>query len=190
MVRVLGIHVQIDERRWEMGRELTTPIRRVIAAAVLTNPFAGVYVDDLSELVDASVTIGTELAAVAVAALGGKVASYGKGVIVGLDGELEHAAALLHPALGTPLREACGGGKAIIPSAKKRGGPGTTLDVPLHYKDAAFVRSHFDAVELRLGESPAPDQIVLAVAVTDGGRPLPRIGGLTIDQVIGEDGLR
>jgi len=190
MVRVLGIHVQIDERRWEMAQELTVPIRRVIASAVLTNPFAGRYVEDLSELVDASAAIGAELAAVAVAALGGKVESYGKGVIVGLDGELEHAAALLHPVLGAPLREASGGGKAIIPSTKKRGGPGTTLDIPLHYKDAAFVRSHFDAVELRLSESPAPDQLVLGVAVTDGGRPLPRIGGLTIDQAIGEDGLR
>jgi len=114
---------------------------------VLTNPFAGRYVDDLSELVEASVPIGTELAAVAVAALGGKVESYGKGAIVGLDGELEHAAALLHPALGTPLREACGGGKAIIPSAKKRGRPGTTLDIPLHYV-ALYGRS-FRAFALR-----------------------------------------
>lgn len=190
MVQVLGIHLSIDERRYEMGRELAKPIRRVVAAAVLANPFAGRYVEDLSELIDASVPIGAELAQAAVAALGASVESYGKGAIVGLGGELEHAAALLHPKLGTPLREACGGGKAIIPSAKKRGGPGTTLDIPLHYKDAAFVRSHFDAVELRLGESPAPDQIVLAVAVTDGGRPLPRIGGLTIDEAVKEDGLR
>ncbi|MHB1508115.1 MAG: amino acid synthesis family protein [Acidimicrobiales bacterium] len=190
MVQVLGVHLQIDERRWEMGRELAPPIRRVVAAAVLSNPFAGSYVEDLSELIDASVPIGTELAQAAVAALGGQVHSYGKGAIVGLDGELEHAAALLHPALGTPLRDACGGGKAIIPSAKKRGGPGTTLDVPLHYKDAAFVRSHFDAIELRIGESPAPDQIVLAVAVSDGGRPLPRVGGLAVSEAKGEDGLR
>jgi hypothetical protein len=190
MVQVLATYLYVDERRVEMGQELTKPIRRVVAAAVLRNPFAGRYVEDLNELIEASVSIGTELAQAAVAALGGKVHSYGKGAIVGLDGELEHAAALLHPTLGTPLREACGGGKAIIPSTKKRGGPGTTLDIPLHYKDAAFVRSHFDAIEFRVGESPAPDQILLAVAVTDGGRPLARIGGLTVEAAVGEDGLR
>lgn len=190
MVQVLSFHVHVDERRVEMGKELAPPVRRVVAAAVLLNPFAGRYVEDLAELVEASVPLGVELAQAAVVALGNPVQSYGKGAIVGLDGELEHAAALLHPSFGAPLREACGGGKAIIPSAKKRGGPGTTLDIPLHYKDAAFVRSHFDAIELRLGESPAPDQIVLAVAVTDGGRPLPRIGGLTVEEALGEDGLR
>ena len=190
MVQVLGTYLYVDERRVEMGQELAKPIRRVVAAAVLRNPFAGLYAEDLNELIEAGVPIGTELAQAAVAALGGKVHSYGKGAIVGLDGELEHAAALLHPALGTPLREACGGGKAIIPSTKKRGGPGTTLDIPLHYKDAAFVRSHFDAIEFRVGESPAPDQILLAVAVTDGGRPLARIGGLTVEAAVGEDGLR
>ena len=127
----------------------------------------------------------------AVAQLDGKeVHSYGKGVIVGIDGELEHAAALMHPALGAPLRDACGGGKAIIPSAKKRGGVGCTLDIPVHHRNAAFVRSHFDAVELRIPDGPSADELVLAVAVTDGGRPFPRVGGLTADEIIGEDGLR
>ena len=109
---------------------------------------------------------------------------------MGTDGELEHVAAMLHPEFGAPLREASGGGKAIIPSAKKRGGPGVTLDVPLHYKDAAFVRSHFDAVELRIVDAPADDELVIAVAVTDGGRPLPRVGGLQVSEIVGEDGLR
>lgn len=190
MVHVLGIHLQVHERRWEMGRQLTRPIRRVVAAAVLSNPFAGRYVEDLGELVDASALVGAELAETAVAALAGEVESYGKGAIVGLDGELEHAAALLHVAFGGPLRKVCGGGSAIIPSTEKRGGPGSTLDIPLHYKDATYVRSHFDAIELRLNEAPADDQIVLAIAVADGGRPLARIGGLTIDEVVGEDGLR
>jgi hypothetical protein len=190
MVKVLGTHVQIDERRFEVGRELSRPIRRVVAAAVLLNPFAGRYEEDLDELVAASITLSMWLSHAAVSALGTPVESYGKGAIVGLDGELEHAAALLHPKFGTPLREACGGGTAIMPSAKKRGGPATTIDIPLHYKDAAFVRSHFDAIELRLGESPAPDQIVLAVALSDGGRPLARVGGLTIDEAEGVDGLR
>ena len=97
--------------------------------------------------------------------------SYGKAAIVGADGELEHAAAILHPKLGTPLREAVGGGKAIIPSAKKMGGPGTEIDVPLHYKDAAFVRSHFDAMSVRVPDAPRSDEIVVAIVVTDSGRP-------------------
>ncbi len=190
MIRILGMHVLVDERRVEMGRDLDPYVRRVVAAAVVENPFAGRYVEDLSELIDDSVPLGVELSRLAVATLGNPVHSYGKGAIVGMAGELEHAAALLHPKFGTPLREACGGGKAIIPSAKKRGGPGTTLDIPLHYKDAAFVRSHFDAIELRIGESPGPDQLVVAVAVTDHGRPLPRVGGLGVEEAIGEDGLR
>jgi Amino acid synthesis len=166
-------------------------VRRVVAAAVLANPFAGRYVEDLSELIAESVPLSGLLAGGAVAQLGGApVHSYGKGGIVGTDGELEHVAAMLHPEFGAPLREACGGGTAIIPSAKKRGGPGATLDVPLHYKDAAFVRSHFDAVELRIADAPASDELVIAVAVTDGGRPLPRVGGLQVSEIVGEDGLR
>ena len=122
-----------------------------MTAAALANPFAGGYVEDLNPLIADSVELSATLSAIAVAHLDGRpVHSYGKGGIVGTDGELEHVAAMLHPEFGAPLREATGGGKAIIPSAKKRGGPGVTLDVPLHYKDAAFVRSHFDAVELRI----------------------------------------
>lgn len=181
----------VDEMHQEMGRELATPIRRVISAAVLVNPLAGIYQEDLSELIDASVELAALLGGRAVALLDGRgVHSYGKGGIAGMAGELEHVAAMLHPAFGKPLREACGGGKAIIPSAKKRGGPATPLDVPLHYKDAAFVRSHFDAVELRITDAPAADEMVIAVAVTDGGRPLPRVGGLEVDEIAGEDGLR
>src|SRR5919199_1889442 len=105
-----------------------------------------------------------------------------KAAIVGEHGEYEHAAALLHPKLGAPLRAAVGGGKAIIPSAKKLGGPGTGIDVPLHFKDAAFVRSHYDAMEVRLPDAPRANEIVLAIVVTDGGRPHPRVGGLTKDE--------
>lgn len=181
----------IDEVRLEAGRPVDPPIRRVISGVVLSNPFAGTYAEDLTDLIDGSVELSTVLSQSAVAHLGGRpVHSYGKGAIVGVKGELEHAAALLHPKFGNPLREACGGGKAIIPSTKKRGGPGTPLDIPLHYKDAAFVRSHFDAVELRVSDGPADDEIVLAVAVTDGGRPHPRVGGLEIGGIVGEDGLR
>ena len=181
----------VDEVRMEAGRPVSPPIRRVIAAAVLTNPHAGEYAEDLTDLIEDSVGLSQMLSQMAVAYLDGKgVHSYGKGAIVGSKGELEHAAALLHPSFGNPLREAVGGGKAIIPSAKKRGGAGTPLDIPLHYKDAAFVRSHFDAIELRIVDAPADDEIVLAVAVTDGGRPHPRVGGLKVEEVVGEDGLR
>ena len=181
----------VDETRSEVGRPVDPPIRRVVTAAVFTNPLAGRYVEDLTELIEASVELAGLLAGIAVAQLGGRpVHSYGKGGIVGLAGELEHVAAMLHPKFGAPLRDACGGGKAIIPSAKKRGPAGTPLDVPLHYKDAAFVRSHFDAIEFRVGDAPMDHELVIAVAVTDGGRPLPRIGGLQVSEVIGEDGLR
>ncbi len=183
--------ITVEEKRVEIGRDLAQPVRRVIAAAVLANPFAGRYVEDLEPLIEASKWLATELATKAVAQLEGReVHGYGKGVIVGTSGELEHAAALMHPALGAPLREACGGGKSIIPSSKKIGGPGCTLDIPLHHRNAAFVRSHFDAVELRVSDGPAADELILAVAVTDGGRPHPRVGGLTVDDMVGEDGLR
>ena len=181
----------VEEIRLEAGRPVDPPVRRVVTAAVMRNPFAGRYVEDLQELIDASVALSGTLAGIAVARLdGAPVHSYGKGGIVGTKGELEHVAAMLHPEFGAPLREACGGGKAIIPSAKKRGAPGATLDVPVHHKDAAFVRSHFDAVELRIVDAPDDDELVIAVAVTDGGRPLPRVGGLQVSEIVGGDGLR
>jgi hypothetical protein len=181
----------VEDIRLEAGRPVEPPIRRVVTAAVLHNPFAGRFVEDLTELIEASVGLSATISGAAVDALEGRpVRSYGKGGIVGTKGELEHVAAMLHPEFGAPLREAVGGGKAIIPSAKKRGGPGATLDIPLHYKDAAFVRSHFDAVELRVVDAPDDDELVIAVAVTDGGRPLPRVGGLQVSEIVGEDGLR
>jgi hypothetical protein len=190
-VEIRKIVTIVDEVHLEAGRPVDPPVRRVVVAAVMANPFAGRYVEDLTPLIEESVPLGERLTTAAVAQLEGKpVHSYGKGGIVGAKGELEHVAAMLHPKLGTPVREGVGGGTAIIPSAKKRGGPGTSLDVPLHYKDAAFVRSHFDAVELRIADAPADDELVIAVAVTDGGRPLPRVGGLTADEIVGEDGLR
>jgi hypothetical protein len=187
------ILTSVEETRLEMGREVSPPIRRAIAAMVLKNPFAGRYVEDLSELIEASVPLGAELAARAIAALGvpgDHVQSFGKAAIVGEDGELEHAAALLHPKMGAPVRSALGKGPALIPSAKKRGGPGTPIDIPLGHKDAAFVRSHFDAIEARITDAPMRDEILLCLALTTGGRPLPRVGGLTTDQIIGQDGLR
>ncbi|MDR3591154.1 MAG: amino acid synthesis family protein [Negativicutes bacterium] len=183
----------VEETRRESGRELAKPTRKAAAIAIITNPYAGKYVEDLTPLIDASLELGALLTKKAVEALGiapEKVESYGKAAIVGLDGELEHAAALLHPKLGTPIRENVGGGKAILPSAKKMGGPGTAIDVPLGHKNAAYVRTHFDAMEVRVPDGPRTNEIALIIVVTDSGRPLARVGGLTVDQVKGEDGLR
>jgi hypothetical protein len=172
------------------GKKAERPVIKVAAVAVLENPFAGRFVDDLQELIKTGEELGDLLGRRAVAALAAPVHSYGKAAVVGEHGEYEHAAAILHPTLGTPFRAAVGGGKAIIPSAKKLGGPGTAIDVPLHYKDAAFVRTHFDAMEVRLHDAPRADEILVALVVTDGGRPHPRIGGLTVGDAKKEDGLR
>ena len=183
----------VEETCREAGKTLGKPTRKAAAMAVITNPYAGQYVEDLTPLIDASVEIGEILTKRAVEALGvapEKVESYGKAAIVGINGELEHAAALLHPKLGTPIRANVGGGKAILPSTKKVGGPGTAIDVSLGFKNAAYVRTHFDAMEVRIADAPRDNEIVLIVAVTDSGRPLARVGGLTVDQAIGEDGLR
>jgi hypothetical protein len=180
----------VEETRREGGRQVDPPLRKVAVAAVLTNPHAGRYDQDLSDLINEGEKLGGLLAERAVAALESQAESYGKAGIVGTDGELEHVAALIHPKFGNPLRDAVGGGKAIIPSAKKRGVPGSSIDIPLHYKDAAFVRTHFDAMELRVLDAPHPEEIVIAVAVTNGGRPNARVGGLKKDEATGEDGLR
>ncbi len=184
-------YIVVEETLEEGGRGLDRPLKRVAAAAVIRNPFAGAYAEDLTPLMELGEQLGKQLGERAVAALGGDAPeSFGKAAIVGTDGEREHAAALLHPKLGAPLREAVGGGKAILPSAKKCGGPGTSIDIPLHFKDAMFVRSHFDAMELRIADAPRPDEIVVAIAVTNGGRPHARVGGLKKEEVKGEDGLR
>jgi len=187
------IIVQVDETRTEMGRSISPPTRKALAMAVIENPFAGKY----SENLDALIAIGEELGALlgqrCVEALGiepGQAQSYGKAAIVGEAGELEHAAAILHPKLGAPLRIAVEKGAALVPSSKKRGGLGTAIDVPLGHKDAAFVRSHFDAMEARVADAPRANEIVVAVVVTDSGRPLPRVGGLQVHEIQGKDGLR
>ena len=185
--------VQVDEIRVEMGRAVDPPTRRALAMAVIDNPCAGRYVDDLGELIAIGEELGGLLGARCVQALGiapGQAESYGKAAIVGEAGELEHAAAILHPKLGAPLREAVAHGAALVPSAKKRGGLGTAIDVPIGHKDAAFVRSHFDAMEARVPDAPRANEIVVAVVVTDSGRPLARVGGLRVEDVEGKDGLR
>src|SRR5712691_5213326 len=183
----------VEETNTEMCRAIAPPTRRAAAVAVIENPFAGKYVEDLSDLMTIREELGELLTLRAVAALGiagTSVESYGKAAAVGENGELEHAAAILHPKLGAPVRKVLGKGAALIPSSKKRGGLGVVLDVPLGHKDAAFVRSHFDGMEVRLNDAPRANEIMVAVAVTNSGRPLPRVGGLTKDQIKGEDGLR
>jgi len=187
------VYTIVEETHADGMVKLEKPARKAAAVAVFKNPFAGMYQEDLSLLYDWSEELGEILTRKAVAALGiepEKVESYGKAAIVGERGELEHCAAVLHPKLGKPMRENVGGGKAIIPSAKKLGFPGAAIDVPLHFKNAAFVRSHFDAMEVRLPDAPRADELVLIVAVTDSGRPFARIGGLKVEEVKGEDGLR
>jgi hypothetical protein len=187
------IIVQVDETRVEMGRQIDPPTRRALAMAVIANPYAGAYSENLDQLIAIGEELGGLLGDKCVQALGiapGQAQSYGKAAIVGEAGELEHAAAILHPKLGAPLRIAVEKGAALVPSAKKRGGMGTAIDVPLGHKDAAFVRSHFDAMEARVSDAPRAGEIVVAVVVTDSGRPLPRVGGLQAHEIKGQDGLR
>ncbi|CDX28425.1 peptide synthetase [Mesorhizobium sp. LCM 4577] len=191
-VEIRRIITIVEETREEGGRPVDPPTRRAAAVAVIRNPFAGRYVDDLSALSDIGAELGEILPKRAVAALGipgDQVESFGKAAAVGANGELEHAAAILHPKLGAPFRDVLGTGAALIPSSKKRGGLGVPLDVPLGHKDAAKVRSHFDGMEVRVPDAPRDDEIVVAIAVTDSGRPHPRVGGLTKEQVVGKDGL-
>lgn len=187
------IYTVVEETHADGQAPMTAPTRKAAAAVVFKNPFAGIYQEDLSMLYEWSETLGTMLTKKAVAALGiapEAVHSYGKGAVVGSRGELEHCAAMMHPALGKPMRDNVGGGKALIPSAKKRGYPGVAIDVPVHFKDAAFVRSHFDAMEVRLPDAPMDDELVLIVVVTDAGRPAARVGGLEKKDAKCEDGLR
>ena len=187
------IAVWVEETHIEIGKAISPPTRKAVAVAVIANPFAGKFVEDLSPLMDIGAELGGFLGDKCVAALGiapAEAESYGKSAMVGENGELEHAAAILHPKLGGPLRVAVEKGAALVPSSKKMGGPGQVLDVPLGHKDAAYVRSHFDGIEVRLNDAPRANEILVAVAVTDSGRPLPRVGGLTTGEAAGKDGLR
>lgn len=191
--KIRKLVVQVDEVRMEMGKNVAPPARRAVAIAVIENPCAGRYQEDLSELMDIGEELGGLLGEKCVQALGIQphaAESYGKAAIVGEEGELEHAAAILHPKLGAPLRKAVEKGAALVPSAKKIGSLGTAIDVPLGHKDAAYVRSHFDAIEARIADAPRAREIVVAVAVTAGGRPLARVGGLQKNEIKGTDGLR
>lgn len=183
----------IDETHREMGQVIDPPTRRAAAVAVIENPLAGRYEQDLEVLMAYGAELGQLLGERCVEALGiapSHAESYGKAALVGENGELEHAAAILHPRLGKPLRAAVEKGAALVASNKKLGGIGQCLDVPLGHKEAAYVRSHFDGMEVRINDAPRANEILVAVAVTDSGRPLPRVGGLTHEDAEGVDGLR
>jgi hypothetical protein len=191
--KIRKIAVTVEETLTEIGQTISPPTRKAVAIAVIENPFAGRYQEDLNDLMEIGAELGGLLGERCVTALGitpAQAESYGKSAMVGENGELEHAAAILHPKLGAPLRKAVEKGAALVPSSKKMGSPGQVLDVPLGHKDAAYVRSHFDGIEVRLNDAPRANEILVAVAVTDSGRPLPRVGGLEAVDAKGEDGLR
>jgi hypothetical protein len=175
MIRKLVVH--LEETLSVAGRRVHPPARKAIAAAVISNPFAGRYEDDLTPLYD----VGRDLAALlvqrAMSALEAEPAdieAYGKAAIVGLDGELEHAAALLHPKFGAPVRSATGGTE-IIPSTKTIGTAGAAVTLPLTGKSSIWSVNHMDAAEIRIADAPHPNEVVVILALAAGGRPLHRI---------------
>ncbi len=156
------------------------PITRVVAMAVVRNPFAGRFAEDLSALFDMGGQLGQQLMGDAVGLLGRPPVSYGKAAIVGVAGDLEHGGAMIHPKLGKPMRAAVGGGKALIPSNAKVAAAGALIDLPLGHKDEAWSFDHFDTMTVTVADAPRPDEIVLCMAVSDGGRPHARVGSAPI----------
>ncbi|MDP9159278.1 MAG: amino acid synthesis family protein [Acidobacteriota bacterium] len=184
--------ITVEEIFHEGGPVSSVPLRRAAALAVIRNPFAGRYVEEISGFMDDLKPLGLTMANLLVSALGGdikNVEGYGKGAIVGSAGELEHGA-LWHVPGGYAMREILGEAKAIVASTKKVGGPGTRLDVPITHINASYVRSHFDAMEVGLADAPRADEILLALIMTTGPRIHARIGGLKACDIKGEDGLR
>ena len=167
----------IKEVTWSDGvGKVCEPITRVVGAAVVRNPFVGRFVEDLSPLFDVGAHLGEQLSDEMVAILSRQPISYGKGVIVGVAGDLEHGAAIIHPKLGRPFRSAVGGGKALIPSNAKVAASGASIDIPLAHKDAAWSFDHFDTITVMIADAPRPDELVLFIGIADGPRPHPRIG--------------
>ena len=182
----------VEEILHEGGPPPAMPRRHAAVAAVVANPFAGRYVEDIVGLMDDLKPLGLEMARRLVAALGGEpkaIDGYGKGAIVGEAGELEHGA-LWHMPGGYAMRELLGNAKAIVPSAKKVGGLGSRLDVPITHINASYVRSHFDAFEIGIADAPRSHEIVFALVMSIGPRVHNRAGGLAAKDIKGEDGLR
>lgn len=177
----------VDETFAEGGREVSPVNRKVAVAAVFPNPFAGEYVEDLTPLFEISGSLGEPMTRLAVEALGAKAESYGKAALVGTDGEMEHAHALLHTELGLVMRRVLEGGKALIPCAASRVGPGAGVDVPVHYLDAAALNSHYDGIRVEIPDAPRTDELVMVVALGSGPRPFARLGHVQKEEIEGED---
>jgi amino acid synthesis protein len=189
-MQIRKIITLIDEARSEAGQPSDHPLRKVAAAAIVGNPFAGRFQSDLSSLVEASAALGKEISEIALAAMGGyPVESYGKAAIIGLSGEQEHGVALLTTVFGNVIRATAGGGKAWISSLTKRAAPGATIDIPLAHKDALYVRSHYDGISIMLPDAPLPDEIAIICAYANRGRLNHRVGGLASQDIKGLDGL-
>lgn len=180
----------LDEIRIADGRAVAPVLRKAAAVAILDNPFAGRFVEDLSPLTAASEAVGREICAIAVRLLAPERAvSYGKAAVVGLNGEQEHGNAMLTTVFGNVMREAIGGGKAWISSMTKRAAPGASIDVPLAHKDALYVRSHYDGMTLALPDAPGPNEIAIIAVYGTRSRPNNRVGGLKAEEIKGQDGL-
>ncbi len=191
-VRIRKIATAIEEIRHEGGPPAAVPLLRGAAMAVIGNPYAGRYVEDIQPFMEDLKPLGLDLARRLLAALGGdprRIEGYGKGTLVGAGGELEHGA-LWHAPGGYAMREVLGGAKAIVPSAKKVGGVGARLDVPVTHVNASYVRSHFDSMEVGLNDSPRADEMLVVLVMTTGPRVHSRSGGLEAAEIKGEDGLR
>jgi len=189
-LRIRRTYTFVENRMSEAGKVADNPLRKVAAVLVIENPCAGRYVKDLNPMIKASAALGSELAAMAAAALAPyKAQSLGKGAIVGIAGEQEHANALLTTEFAEPLRAALGGGKAWISSMTKVAAAGTMIDIPMNCKDALYVRSHYDGMTLMLPDAPMPDEIALILCLANRGRLNARVGGLRYDQLKGENGL-
>jgi hypothetical protein len=184
--------ISVEDIFHEGGPAASRPLKRGVALAVIRNPFAGRYIEDIQGFMEDLKPLGLRMATDLIKALGGDpktIEGYGKGAIVGAEGEVEHGA-LWHVPGGYAMREVLGGAKAIVASTKKVGGPGTRLDVPVTHINASYVRSHFDAVEVGLADAPRADEMVLALVMTTGPRIHARVGGLKASEIKGEDGLR
>ena len=190
-MKIRKLYTFVEDALSESGKSADSLLRKVAAVAVVENPYAGCFVEDLQPMIDGSRELGHQLSKIAVQAMGSyRAQSYGKGGIVGLAGEQEHINALLTTTFADPLREAVGGGKAWISSMTKRGGPGTSIDIPLASKDALYVRSHYDGMTITLHDAPLPDEIAVIICIANRGRLNARVGGLEFEEIKGEDGLR
>lgn len=190
-IEVRKIQLSIEEINHDGGPVAKKPHLRGSIAAVVRNPYAGKYVEDITPMMDALKPLGYDLAERLIKALGGakRVEAYGKGTVIGAGGELEHGA-LWHVPGGYGMRELLGEAKAIVPSATKVGTLGTAIDIPIHHRNAAYVRSHFDSMEVRVPDGPKADEIVYILAMTTGGRVHARVGGLKASEIQGKDGQR